>query len=147
MPDPLRVFLDANILFSAAYRTSNGFVEFWNTAGLVAMTSFYAAQEVRRNCRDQEHLQRLESLLAQTIIVSDAPNRALPPFIILPAKDQPILAAAINAGADFLITGDKGHFSQWMNRPIETRHGMLMVMEPRPFLDWLKFHPTVPSPP
>ena len=138
MSDLLRVFLDANILFSAAYKINNGFLEFWSTPGLTAMTSFYAAQEARRNCHGQEHRRRLESLLAQTVIVSDATDSTLPPPITLPDKDRPILVAAINAGADYLITGDKGHFSPWMNQPIDTRHGTITVMEPRPFLDRLK---------
>ncbi len=102
------------------------------------MTSLYAVRETRRNCKNQSQSERLEILLEQTVIVSDAPRNPLPPGIDLPAKDVPILAAAIDAGADLLITGDKDHFSRWMNRPIRTRHGSIIIMKPRLFLDWLQ---------
>ncbi|MBB6146061.1 putative nucleic acid-binding protein [Silvibacterium bohemicum] len=102
------------------------------------VTSFYVVQEALRNCTSEDHTRRLESLLAATIIVSDALPGTLPPHIDLPTKDQPVLAAAMNAGADFLITGDKTHFAPWMNLPIETRHGILMITQPRTFLDYLK---------
>jgi predicted nucleic acid-binding protein len=138
MPDVLRVFLDANILFSATHTPNHGFLRFWTTSEILAMTSLYAVRETRRNCKNQSQLQRLEILLERTVIVSDAPHNALPPGIDLPAKDVPILLAAINAGADVLVTGDKDHFSRWMNRPIKTRYGSLIIMRPRPFLDWLR---------
>jgi uncharacterized protein len=137
MPERLHVFLDSNILFSATYKQNHGFLRFWTTPEIVAMTSLYAVRETRRNCKNQSQSQRLEILLEQTIIVSDAPHDALPPGIDLPAKDMPILAAAINAGADLLITGDKDQFSHWMNRPIKTRLGSILIMRPRTLLDWL----------
>ncbi|WP_050061042.1 PIN domain-containing protein [Silvibacterium bohemicum] len=138
MPEPLRVFLDANVLFSAAYKQKNGLLEFWSMPEVQLVTSFYVVQEALRNCTSEDHTRRLESLLAATIIVSDALPGTLPPHIDLPTKDQPVLAAAMNAGADFLITGDKTHFAPWMNLPIETRHGILMITQPRTFLDYLK---------
>jgi|SRR6185437_10520531 len=138
MPDPLYVFLDSNIIFSAAYKCDSGFLELWNTPGILVMSSLYAANEVRRNCRNEQHLKRLEALLEQTMIVSDPLQDALPSGIELPAKDRPILASAVNAGAAFLITGDRNHFAQWMNRPIKTRYGSLIIMEPRPFMNLLK---------
>jgi predicted nucleic acid-binding protein len=138
MPDVLRVFLDSNILFSATHKPNHGFLQFWTTPELVPMTSLYAVRETRRNCKNQSQLQRLEFLLERTVIVSDAPRNVLPRGIDLPPKDAPILLAAIDAGADLLITGDKDHFSPWMDRPLKTRHGSLMIMRPRPFLDWLR---------
>ena len=138
MPDPIYVFLDSNIIFSAAYKDDSPFLELWDTPGILVVSSLYAANEVRRNCRNEQHLKGLEALLEQTMIVSDPLQDALPSDIELPAKDRPILASAIDAGAAFLITGDKNHFAQWMNRPIKTRHGSLIIMEPRPFMELLK---------
>jgi predicted nucleic acid-binding protein len=68
-------------------------------------------------------------------LVSDAPGGYLPAGVSLPAKDAPILSAAIHAGADFLITGDRHHFGRWMNRPIQTHLAVLMIQEPAAFLD------------
>ena len=41
----------------------------------------------------------------------------------------------MQAGADYLITGDRHHFSPWMNIPIQTSVGTLIVQEPAFFLD------------
>lgn len=98
------------------------------------MASFYVADEVRRNCVREDHKIRFEALLEQTHLVSDATAFQPPARFALPSKDRPILAAAIQAGADFLITGDQGHFGKWMNEPIPTRLGMLTIMRPKPFL-------------
>jgi predicted nucleic acid-binding protein len=137
MPEQIYVFLDANVFFSASYKPDSIFLDFWRTPGILIATSRYAAQEVRRNCKDREHARRLELPLDQTMMVSDPLHAALPAAIVLPQKDQPILASAIDAGADFLITGDKNHFAAYMNRPIKTRYGRLLIMRPRPFLDMM----------
>ena len=138
MPERLRVFLDSNILFSATYKQNHDFLRFWTTPEIIAITSLYAVRETTRNCNNEIQLRRLDILLEKTVTVSDASPNVVPPAIELPAKDMPILAAAIDAGADLLITGDKDHFSSWMNRPIRTRVGSLIIMRPRPFLDWLR---------
>lgn len=135
MHEPLRVFLDANILFSAALKTESRFHSFWKMRNLVPMISMYAADEARRNCVSAGHAGRLVLLLEQTHFVSDVPGAMLPPQILLPAKDAPILAAAIHAGADYLITGDRHHFRRWMNLRIPTAVGTLVIQEPRQFLD------------
>ncbi len=134
MPEILRVFFDANVLFSSTYQPQHPFLAFWQAPAVACLTSFYAADETRRNCVSDEHRQRLEALREQTHIVSDAAGAPLPPTISLPAKDQPILAAALQAGAHYLITGDKGHFAQWMDQPIPTPIGTLTILRPRPFL-------------
>jgi hypothetical protein len=101
MPDRLRVFLDSNILFSATYKQNHDFLRFWTTPAIIAMTSVYAVRETRRNCINEIQLRRLDILLEKTLIVSDGPSNAVPPAIDLPAKDMPILAAAINAAHIF----------------------------------------------
>ncbi len=138
VPEPLRVFLDANIVFSASYTAGHDFLQFWREPNIVCLTSFYVIDEVRRNCIDASHRRRCESLLEQTHLVSDATGFQPPPRFTLPVKDQPILAAAMQAGADYLITGDKAHFGRWMNEPITTRAGNLIIMRPRPFLLFLE---------
>jgi uncharacterized protein len=138
MPERPYVFLDANVIFSASYKPNSKFLAFWNTPNVLIMTSLYAAEEVRRNCETQEQSHRLEALLEQTTIVSDSYYSVLPRNIVLPEKDRPILSSAIDAGATYLVTGDRKHFGSLMNRPIKTRHGSLIIVEPRSFLNLLK---------
>lgn len=138
VPEPIRVFLDANIIFSASYAPGHDFLQFWREPNVVCLTSFYAADEVRRNCIDASHLRRCENLLEQTHLVSDATGFQPPPRFDLPVKDRPILAAALQAGADYLITGDKAHFGKWTSEPIPTAVGTLIIMRPRPFLLFLE---------
>jgi predicted nucleic acid-binding protein len=134
MPEPLRVYLDANILFSASLRPEHRFLQFWKMRDLTPMTSPYAVDETQRNCVSAIHSARLARLLEQTLLVSDIPGAFLPLGIILPAKDAPILATAVFAGAHYMITGDKHHFGKWMQIPIETHLGQLIIQEPSPFL-------------
>jgi predicted nucleic acid-binding protein len=135
MSRKLYVFLDANVLFSASYKPDHRFLRFWGEPQIVSMTSLYAAEETRRNCSSKEHRDRLERLLEDTFLVSDASGDLLPAHISLPGKDSPILAAAIRGGAHYLITGDKLHFSKWMNQPIKTPYGSIVIMLPMPFLE------------
>ncbi len=138
MPDRVYVFLDANVIFSASYKPNSRFLGIWRNPAILTMTSLYAAEEARRNCDSQQHMKRLEALLDQTAIVSDPLHDNLPAGTTLQAKDRPILASAIDAGAQFLVTGDRRHFGPWMNRPIKTRYGNLIILEPAPFLAILK---------
>lgn len=137
MPEILRAFLDANVLFSASWEENHEFLQFWHEAGVVCLTSFYAADETRRNCGNDRQRVRLEALLETTHFVSDASGHPLPAGISLPAKDQPILAAALQAGADYLLTGDMRHFAKWMDQTIPARTGNLMILRPRRFLQML----------
>ena len=134
MPELLRVCLDANILFSASHREGHRFLQFWKMRTVTPMTSMYAADEARRNCISESHSARLAHLIEKTHLVSDVPGAFLPRGIVIPAKDAPILVAAIHAGADYLITGDKHHFRKWMNTPIQTHLGTLIIQEPSSFL-------------
>jgi len=44
-----RLFLDANILFSAAYRPDAGLVQFWKLKDTILCASRYAIEEARIN--------------------------------------------------------------------------------------------------
>ena len=48
------------------------FLQFWREPSVVCMTSFYAADEVRRNCVRDDHTKAVRSLLEKTHLVSDA---------------------------------------------------------------------------
>ena len=103
-----RVFLDANVLFSAAWRAENGLLRFWKLP-LALVSSPYAVTEAERNLsrKRPEALVRLSSLLEPVEIVG-----ALAPVDPggLPAKDVPILAAAVAGGCKVLLTGDVADF-------------------------------------
>lgn len=108
-------------------------MQFWRMRDLVPITSNYVVDEVQRNCVGDSQLARVALLLQQTHFVSDIPGAFLPRGVVLPAKDAPILAAAVFA-AHFLITGDKHHFGKWMQVPIKTHLGEILIQEPSPFL-------------
>lgn len=114
-----RLFLDANVLFSAAYG-SPALNQLWererhNRCRLLA--SNYVIEEARRNLEQQEHLIRLEKLVAQLRIVPEA-DTTIPCPINLPVKDHPVLVAAIQARATHLITGDLRHFAPYRGQVI-----------------------------
>jgi hypothetical protein len=46
---PDLIFLDANVIFSAAYRPANELRQLWSLPDLTLLTSLYAISEVERN--------------------------------------------------------------------------------------------------
>lgn len=125
------LFLDANVLFSAAYHPESRLRLFWDIPGAELVTSSYAAEEARRNLPRDDQRARLDSLLRRTRIVFEADDAELPADVLLPEKDRPILAAAISAGATHLITGDRAHFGVWFGNRI----GPLIVLPPAAYID------------
>ena len=119
---PDRVFLDANVLFSAAYRAGSGLEKLWKlTAPAAALVSSpYAIEEARRNLDAADARQRLERLVAALEIVRDLAPGELPLSVDLPPKDQPILLSAIAARATHLLTGDHAHFGAYFGRRISS---------------------------
>jgi|SRR5215472_7019146 len=113
-----RLFLDANVLFSAAYRPEAGLVRLWKLRDVVLCTSHYAAEEARLNLSDDAQRERLAALLL-TLQFCEASERGLPRGVSLPEKDAPILIAAIEAGATHLLTGDVRHFGPYFGKTIE----------------------------
>lgn len=117
-----RVFLDANVLYSAAWRqTLTGLRSLWTLNGVTLLSSAYAIEEARRNLHDSEQRQALNELLQPLEIVNlrTAATRTFPPHIKLPLKDRPILHAAITGRATHLLTGDRKHFGCYFNQTID----------------------------
>ncbi len=115
----MRVFVDANILFSAAWREQNGLLKLWENNAFHLVTSPYAWQEAERNISLKKPIAmaRLQKLL-EPIEISQT-IEALKNNHHLPAKDQPILAAAIAAKCMVLLTGDITHFGHLFNTTVE----------------------------
>ena len=119
-----RLFLDANVLFSAAYRPEAGIARLWDFESVELITSPYAAEEARINLLETDQRQRLGKLLERVQIVTGVSG--LPPGVTLPEKDRPILQAAVQARATHLLTGDKRHFGKYFGR----RYGGVLVLAP-----------------
>ncbi|MGI9182196.1 MAG: PIN domain-containing protein [Longimicrobiaceae bacterium] len=113
------MFLDANVLFSAAYREHSGLRRLWEMEQVQLVTSGYAAAEAHRNLPEGEPRMRLESLLAVTEVSGEVMELPLPTGVDLPAKDRPILLAALHARATHLLTGDVAHFGPYFGKSIE----------------------------
>lgn len=115
-------FLDANILISAAWKPNAEVAGIWQLEGVLLITSIYVMAEVQRNLPHVAQIERLRSLMAsvevRTLPDSFEDHLEVAEILALPAKDRPVLAAAIQARADYLITGDKKHFSQWFGKTV-----------------------------
>jgi len=125
------VFLDANVLFSAAYRADAGLRRLWGLGETQLITSAYAVEEARRNLKLDEQRDRLEELLATVNVIAPLPGaRPLPSHVQLPEKDRPILMAAIEAQATYLLTGDVKDFGAYYGQTIEG----VMILPPAEYL-------------
>ena len=60
----------------------------------------------------------------------EAADHTLPRGISLPEKDSPILLAAIDAHATYLLTGDVRHFGRYFGRKFEG----VSIMPPAQYL-------------
>ena len=111
-----RLFLDANVLFSAAYGNPD-FKILWKRAGdgaCLLLASPYVVEEVRRNLKDTGNL---EALLERVTLTPDPfPTPECP--VALPSKDRPVLMAAIAAGATHLLTGDRKDFGAYYRKRV-----------------------------
>jgi hypothetical protein len=126
------IFLDANVLFSGAYRPDAGLRRLWTLAGARLITSIYAAEEARRDLSNPGQRRDLEELLGSVEIVPTAAplNHPLLSALELPDKDWPILLAAISAGATHLLTGDFRHFGPCYGQRIEG----VLILSPGDYL-------------
>ncbi len=113
-----RLFLDANVLFSAAYRPGARLLQLWKVTNVELCSSRYALEEARINLADEDQRRRLTQLSA-SLHLFEASQRATPQGISLPEKDLPILLAAIEARSTHLLTGDIRHFAPYFGKKIE----------------------------
>ncbi|MBL8478664.1 MAG: PIN domain-containing protein [Sterolibacteriaceae bacterium] len=111
----MRIFLDANILFSAA-RADGGvrqLLALCEGAGHELWADTYVFEEARRNlaAKTPAGLPVLNAMAARICSGNLVPgNSLLPDTMVLPEKDRPVLAAAIHHRGDILVTGDRTHF-------------------------------------
>jgi uncharacterized protein len=113
----MRIFLDANSLFSAA--KSDG-----------------AAEEARRNlaAKAPERVPSLEKLLSRLHLAgAHSGDTAFEVAPQLPEKDQPVLAAAIRLRCEALVTGDRSHFGSLYGK----KPGGVAIHSPRSLAELL----------
>ena len=121
----MRVFLDANILFSAA--RSDGAVRqllrLTMAAGHECWVDAYVEAEARRNMefKAPDSALIMERLLSRCRTGTFLPldREADAALGTLPVDDRPVLGAAIRLRCDVLITGDKRHFGALYGRRVE----------------------------
>ena len=126
-----RVFLDANVLFSAAYRSGSGLLRLWDVPRVVLVTSDYAIEEAQRNLPHAAQRAALERLLERAEIVRGTFDTVpLPPSVRLPDDDMPILRAAIAARCTYLLTGNLRDFGPYLDAAV----GGVAIERPATFL-------------
>lgn len=120
----MRLFLDANVLFTAAHNPAGRSAAILQLAraGLCdVVTSPHALEESRRNLRLKYPgaMPALEELLTVISVEPEAASKDVAWALeeqSLPLKDAPILAAAVQARCDVLVTGDRTHFGALYRR-------------------------------
>jgi predicted nucleic acid-binding protein len=115
----MRVFLDANILFSAALAHSRmrAFLDILFERA-ECLTNEYAMEEARRNlaAKFPGRTSALEALRGQCEVVSRLETEM---EVELPSKDIPILGGAIAGHATHLLTGDERDFGKLWGKTIQ----------------------------
>jgi predicted nucleic acid-binding protein len=122
----MRLFLDANVIFSAAHNPTGNAMALFRLAEqdvVVLTSSRFAVEEAQRNIalKYPERAERFESLRSSLELLPE-PSPSLVTLARkagLVEKDAPILGAAIGARVDALVTGDRRHFGPFFGRLVE----------------------------
>lgn len=133
-----RLFLDANVLFTAAHNPEGkaAFIISLGTEGAWRVcTSAFAVEEARRNLAAKYPAaeKRLDRLLSVVSVFREQPDAPYPGG--LDEKDRPIFQAAHACHASHLVTGDIAHFGALMNKPEKTLR--ITMLTPAQFLNLL----------
>lgn len=114
----MRVFLDANVLFSASRGESSiARLILWLTHVGEAVTSDLAYEEARRNvaAKRPAWIDGFDRLMTSIELV---PSISFSLNIELDSKDVPLLCAAIRSKCQYFVTGDKRDFGHLYNQTI-----------------------------
>jgi predicted nucleic acid-binding protein len=130
----VRLFLDTNILFSAAQSPRGGARQLFELAAAGhcnLVTSQHAVLEARRNLtvKSPSSIGEFVSVLASVELVPEAGSGLVAKAgnFGLPGNDAPILASAIASRADLLVTGDRRHFGHLFGEVIGNVHIVTLV--------------------
>lgn len=122
----MRLFLDANVLFTAAHNPRGKaalVIELAAAGHWDLFSSRYVLEEARRNLQRKfpESTAALTDFQSSLSLSSHRPELAR--LSGLADKDQPVFQAALNCEATHPLTGDLRDFGPFMNRPEKT-HGI-----------------------
>jgi uncharacterized protein len=113
----MRLFLDANVLFTAALNAtgrSAALIQLAQLGRCEIVASPHALEEAKRNLEIKypDAIARFHELRQVLTVCSECPpdQAEWARSHSLPDKDAPILGAAAHCGADLLVTGDRTHF-------------------------------------
>lgn len=126
-----RLFLDANVIFSAAYKPDARVRELWGLARVELVTSGYALEEASRNLAAIRpgNLHELERLTDRLRLAEPSEGRTLPAGVTLNEKDRPVFLAALEAGVTHFLTGDRD-FDALLDSSVEG----VLVLRPGEYL-------------
>ena len=113
------LFLDANVLVSAAWGPNTRMQQFWTLENVRLVTSTYAVTETERRLKHEEQIQRFRRFSASLSVVRVWAHIHLPDWVSIREKDVPIVQAAIAAQATHLVTGDARDFGDYFGQVIE----------------------------
>jgi len=134
----MKVFLDANILFSAAWHDGaiRALLNLLIGDGHTLVVDAYVIAEADRNLRIHRPsaIADLDNILhrSQTSPSTGHPDEAVME-LGLPPGDQHVLSTAVHAECDVLITGDRRHFG----RLFKKRVGNVLILTPAQAFDHL----------
>ena len=119
----MRLFLDANILFTAPHNPTGKaalVIELGSQGYWELFSSLYALEEARRNLQRKfpHSLDGLDTIQNGVRLVEHRAGLGFPEG--LAKKDQPIFQAALVCQATHLLTGDLKDFGPFMNQPENT---------------------------
>lgn len=116
-----RLFLDANVLFSAAWSPKTRVRVLWDLPEVELISSTQAVEEAWRNLALSRPaaIPMLERIIARVTLAAYVPAQGMPRLDVhLPEDDWFILAAAIIAKATCLLTGDRRHFGHMFGEAV-----------------------------
>jgi predicted nucleic acid-binding protein len=136
---PPKVFLDANILFAAAYSARGGsrkIIRKGIASELIIVVSSTVLEEAIRNLEQKaptavESFMRFVGALNPQITEEPSKKEMGEVSQYLNPEDAIVLAAAIKAGVGYFVTLDKKHF---LKDPQVEKKARLKILSPRQFL-------------
>lgn len=138
-PSTPRLFLDANVIFTAAISpdgVSASLFALQSSGSCVLLASHFVVDEAMRNVRLKypEHAGAFSDVVNH-LLINPEPSKASVKRAssLLPAKDAPVLAAAVASRAHVLVTGDRRNFGALCRTSIE----QVLILSPRDALEWL----------
>ncbi len=139
----IRVFLNASVLFSASYSKTGSSRDLLREAirgNLKIVVSQHVLEEAERNLAQKAPealpaFRELLTLVATEIAEKPTLEELKRAATYIDLKDAPILAAAVKAKVDYLVTWDRKHF---IDDPKVAEKSGLMVLTPDKLMAILK---------